>query len=118
MPFHLKMSFQVFDMKGKPAEQGEMEYWWAGPEGFHLDISAPSFGTVHNMRISEVQGGSARRSLYLANALLDNMRFPAASLGGTKNQVEAEERVIGSTVLECMHTCSCGRKHVSADRGL
>jgi TonB family protein len=30
-PWHLKMSFQLFDAKGNPAEQGTIEKWWGGP---------------------------------------------------------------------------------------
>ena len=29
-PWHLKVSFQLFDTKGKPTEQGTLEEWWAG----------------------------------------------------------------------------------------
>lgn len=27
-PWHLKASYQLYDKKGKPAEQGTFEYWW------------------------------------------------------------------------------------------
>jgi TonB family protein len=30
-PWHLKANFQLYDAKGKPAEQGTLEEWWAGP---------------------------------------------------------------------------------------
>ncbi len=103
LPFHLKMNFQVSDLKGKPGEQGTIEYWWAGPEGSHLDISAPSLGTVHNTGLDELSGPEARRTLYLATQLLHTTCYPGSSLGLPKAQVESEERVIGSTVLECMH---------------
>ncbi len=32
-PFHLKMTFQTFDVSGKPSVDGSLEYWWAGAEG-------------------------------------------------------------------------------------
>ena len=41
-PFHLRMNVQLYDLKGVASEQGTLEYWWAGPEGFHLDVTAPS----------------------------------------------------------------------------
>ena len=31
-PWHLKVSFQLFDAKGKPTEQGTLEEWWAGQD--------------------------------------------------------------------------------------
>ena len=30
-PFHLKASYQLYDDKGVPADQGTFEYWWASP---------------------------------------------------------------------------------------
>lgn len=30
-PFHLKASYQLYDDKGKPTEQGTFEHWWASP---------------------------------------------------------------------------------------
>jgi TonB family protein len=31
-PWHLKASYQFYDSKGNPAEQGKWEYWWASPK--------------------------------------------------------------------------------------
>src|ERR1035438_3366503 len=31
-PWHLKATYQLYDEKGKPAEQGTYEYWWASPK--------------------------------------------------------------------------------------
>ena len=31
-PWHLKASYQFYDAKGNPAEQGTFEYWWASPK--------------------------------------------------------------------------------------
>jgi TonB family protein len=31
-PWHLKATYQLYDLKGKPAEQGTWEYWWASPK--------------------------------------------------------------------------------------
>jgi TonB family protein len=30
-PWHLKATYQLYDLKGNPAEQGTWEYWWASP---------------------------------------------------------------------------------------
>lgn len=30
-PWHLRATYQLYDEKGKPAEQGTYEYWWASP---------------------------------------------------------------------------------------
>ncbi len=31
-PWHLKASYQLYDFKGKPTEQGTWEYWWVSPK--------------------------------------------------------------------------------------
>jgi TonB family protein len=31
-PWHLKATYQLYDLKGKPAEQGTWEYWWVAPK--------------------------------------------------------------------------------------
>jgi TonB family protein len=31
-PWHLKATYQLYDEKGKPSEQGVYEYWWASPK--------------------------------------------------------------------------------------
>jgi len=31
-PWHLKASYQLYDEKGKPGEQGTYEFWWASPQ--------------------------------------------------------------------------------------
>ncbi len=31
-PWHLKATYQLYDDKGKPSEQGTYEYWWASPQ--------------------------------------------------------------------------------------
>ncbi len=42
-PWHLKLSFQLFDAKGKPAEQGAIEEWWAASSLHKTVYTSPSF---------------------------------------------------------------------------
>ena len=42
-PWHLKVSFQLFDGKGNPSEQGTMEEWWNGPKQYKLSFASPSY---------------------------------------------------------------------------
>jgi TonB family protein len=42
-PWHLKLSFQLFDDKGSPTEKGTIEEWWAGPLGHKTVYSSPSY---------------------------------------------------------------------------
>lgn len=42
-PWHLKVSFQLFDAKGKPTEQGTLEEWWAGQDKDKRIYTSPSY---------------------------------------------------------------------------
>ncbi len=36
-PWHLKANYQLYDLDGKPTEQGTWEYWWASPKVHRSD---------------------------------------------------------------------------------
>ncbi len=101
-PFHLKVSYQSFDLFGKPDEQGALEYWWAGDEGFHLDITSPSLGTLHSVSLNMLQSIPERRRLYLVNDLLDAMRAPGATAAFYKDGMASNLRSTGNLKLKCM----------------
>ena len=42
-PWHLKASYQLYDFKGKPTEQGTYEEFWAGPHKYKRIYTSPSF---------------------------------------------------------------------------
>jgi TonB family protein len=42
-PWHLKLSFQLFDEKGKAGEKGEIEEWWASPSSYKTVYTSPSY---------------------------------------------------------------------------
>jgi TonB family protein len=42
-PWHLKLSFQLFDTKGQPTETGTIEEWWSGPTAHKTVYTSPSY---------------------------------------------------------------------------
>lgn len=40
-PWHLKATYQLYDEKGKPTEQGTYEYWWASPKVYRDSWTRP-----------------------------------------------------------------------------
>ena len=74
VPFHLKFSFELFDLDGKQQEKGTLESWWAGPAGHALEISSPSLGVLHNLGSSALPSPQARRALFLINFLLSALQ--------------------------------------------
>jgi len=45
-PWHLKATYQLYDEKGKPSEQGTYEYWWASPTVYRSTWTRP--GATHS----------------------------------------------------------------------
>lgn len=41
-PWHLTATYQLYDEKGKPAEQGTYQYWWASPKVHRSTWTRPS----------------------------------------------------------------------------
>lgn len=46
-PWHLKATYQLYDEKGKPSEQGTFEYWWASPKVHRSSWTRP--GASHTV---------------------------------------------------------------------
>ena len=44
-PWHLKATYQLYDEKSKPSEQGTYEYWWASPQVYRSTWTRP--GATH-----------------------------------------------------------------------
>ncbi len=40
-PWHLKISYELYDEEGKPSEQGTFEYWWASPKVYRSTWTRP-----------------------------------------------------------------------------
>ncbi len=44
-PWHLKATYQLYDEKGDPTEQGTYEYWWVSPQEYRSSWTRP--GAMH-----------------------------------------------------------------------
>ena len=108
-PFHLRMSFAIFDLQGAPAEQGTAEYWWAGPGSTLLQAATPSLGTVHSTAFGDAKDAVAARSLFLIGELLAAVHSPGADLELVGSQLASESRKVNSVKLQCMHTAGTVR---------
>ncbi len=113
-PFHLKVTFQVFDLQGKAADEGTLEYWWAGPDGSRLNLTSAVLGIRNSLRMSDTQSQAAGRSLYLLQELLDSIRSPGAVLDPPKADVLTETRTVGGVPLACMHRVQPPSKYTPA----
>jgi hypothetical protein len=55
-PWHLKIKYQLFDPKGKPAEVGTIEEWWGGLTLWKQRVESPSYTAT----VIENRGGDFR----------------------------------------------------------
>ena len=99
-PFHLKMTFQLYDLEGKESEVGMVEEWWSAPFHKHTAISSQSLnvgGATPNHSDS-----SATRESYLVHELLNLALTPVMTrIARDGIAIEGQKRDFGKTVLEC-----------------
>ncbi len=97
-PFHLGMTFQLYDLKGKAAETGSFETWWAAPgsertvvhlAGLNEDGSAPAGADAVLVRDS-----------YLVRQLLASAVHPVPQLKATEEMTTGHLK-LGKTQLDC-----------------
>lgn len=97
-PFHLGMTFQLYDIEGKPAETGSFETWWTGQgprrtvvqlAGLNENGSAPEGAAAATMRYS-----------YLVSQLIESAIHPVGTVGLSKELVPGSLSV-GKIRLDC-----------------
>lgn len=103
-PWHMKVSYQLYDEKSQPTEKGTYEYWWASPETYRSTWKRPGMEETVWMsggkRSGILQG--PRKSFVeerLQAALLDPLPH---SDDLVQAHVETDERILGSTKLRCV----------------
>lgn len=99
-PFHLKMTFQLYDLVGKPAEEGTVEEWWA-PHKFKRIITSPSLNDDGSSPRDDAP--AVVRERYLIEQLLDMAMHPvAAHRPKAGEKMEEGPRNFGKATLDCI----------------
>jgi protein TonB len=105
-PWHLKASYQFYDSKGNPAEQGRWEYWWASPK-VHRSTWTRNNATQTEWLTAEVRyrkqdGGSLRYfERHLSNILLDPLPSETAVDSG-RMKLDLKMTPVGQMQLACV----------------
>ena len=94
-PWHLRISFQLYTLEGKPQETGTIEEWWLSPHRAHIVATSPSLSAAHEGHVS--------RESFLASALLDQFVHPLFAFpADAKNvTISRQDRKLGKVDLEC-----------------
>jgi TonB family protein len=78
-PWHLRMSYQLYDLKGKPSDTGTIEQWW---EPYHPKLRITS--ASHPDPITSTESAPYDREAYLVEKLLSQVVHPIPAFGGFK----------------------------------
>lgn len=100
-PFHLKMTFQLYDLAGKPGETGTVEEWWASPQSRRVIVSAPSL-KENGAPLSDTSPSAVREG-YLVRRLIDESVHPVPEHKPVPGEtMEEQTQKYGEVSLNCI----------------
>jgi TonB family protein len=76
-PWHLKATYQIYDEKGTPSEQGTYEYWWASPKIYRSTWTRPgvSFSDWHTAEGTSLRQTSGSHLKYFERTINSILLF-------------------------------------------
>jgi len=98
-PFHLGMTFQLYDLSGKPAETGSFEVWWTAPGKQRTVVHLA--GLNENGRAPEGSNATLVRDSYLVGELLESAIHPVPSVPAPTDLLTRSVK-FGKIELECI----------------
>jgi hypothetical protein len=106
-PWHLKASYQLYDEKGDPAEQGTYEYWWASPQVYRStwtrgNSSHSDWHTAEDKHAYQATGERLNFFEYKLQAAFVSPLPGADDLDPAKIRLDRENVALGSAKLPCV----------------
>lgn len=106
-PWHLKMSYQLYDAKENPTEQGTFDYWWASPQvhrsSWMDNITSYTFWSLAGNGTADLASGEA---LTYAESKLEEALFSPLpterTISSDKTQLEKRTYGKGPGMLDCV----------------
>ena len=105
-PWHLKATYQLYDEKGKPGEQGTYEYWWASPQVYRSTWTRS--GATHtdwHTAGSFAHLDTGERLGYFEKGLNSYFLSPLPAmtdLNPTKTFLDLETKSLGNVKVPCI----------------
>jgi TonB family protein len=101
-PWHMNISFQLYDLYGKPTEKGTIEEWWLKPGLRKIVVTSPSFNEIVPAPAGAPQPVSSREAV-LVYLLLSDIVQPVRQLPGLQSiPVDTVQRKFGQLKAECL----------------
>lgn len=102
-PWHLRMTFQLNDLNGKPKENGTIEEWWVSPQARRLEVRSASYNLTIPSDPSAAAPATGMRESYLVNELLNQIVHPIPDYKDFKDlDVTEASRTFGKVSLTCI----------------
>jgi len=103
-PWHLKLNVQLYDNKGKPSEQGDIEEWWAGPDQYLVAYTFPTYtGKMLHTAAGEFRTQGIGVPPMMIAKLLDQVVHPmprAAEVASSEPVLR--KQTVGTIPLDCI----------------
>jgi TonB family protein len=108
-PWHLKASYQLYDLKGNPTEQGTWEYWWASPKVGRSswtrgDATRTEWRTADGALYRKESGGQLRYFERTVNTVLLSPLPAQDVLDSGRLKLELKMIAVGQQGLACAST--------------
>jgi TonB family protein len=118
-PWHLKGSYQLYDAKGKPSEQGTFERWWASPQTYRTTWARPSgMDTVWHTADGKTAYSRTAASLTIFEYKLQSALFSplpdAADLDPAKHRLDRNLLSAGGFKYPCIEVIPLMPQHGQA----
>jgi hypothetical protein len=103
-PWHLKLHAQLFDAKGTPSEQGDIEEWWAGPDQYLVAYSLPSYTgkMLHNADGVFRSGGIGAPPMAVAMLLEQAVHPMPRAEDVAASEPVLRKQTVGGIPLDCI----------------
>jgi TonB family protein len=106
-PWHMKATYQLYDEKGKPSEQGTYEYWWASPKIYRSTWTRPGLthSDWHTANGQHEYLNTGERLKFFEYQLQDELLTPlpdSGDLDPAKVRLDRESLSPGETKLPCV----------------
>jgi len=119
-PWHIKVSYQLYDETGKPSDRGTYDYWWAAPETYRSSWTRPGLSqTDWHVHGQHYHAGEGRPLSFFERKLQSDILTPLPKpedLAPEKVRFDKEQQKFGSVKLPCVMVVPEMHLHAHAEQ--
>jgi len=101
-PFHIKISFQLYDLNGKPSDTGDVEEWWIAPGQSKIVVQAGSLKTAGTVDFEDTLKMDPRERYFIRRLLYAEVH-PVPLLGpADQAKLVIAPKTFSAATLDCL----------------